>query len=110
MFSRVLISQDGYQIFLTIAEYTQQYIDYLHNPDKVNINDDFTLTMRMFGDYDTTKPGDMELLGVLVKVILTHAAQSVRTSSSRSLFSEPGEPSSVMENVTRSVESMNIQP
>lgn len=80
--SRVLISQDRHQIFLTIAEYPQKYIDYLHAKNGVRINDtDFALHMKVFGEFDTRDSAQMHLLGVLVRVILTHAANAIRMAS-----------------------------
>ena len=51
--------------------------------------------MKMFGPYDTSKSAHMELLGVLVKVILTHAANAVKTAST-------------LEDLGRDFASMNV--
>lgn len=68
---------------MTIAEYPQKYVDYLHNKKGVYINDgDFALRMNVFGEFNIQNPDQMELLGVLVKVILTRAANAVRMASS----------------------------
>jgi hypothetical protein len=89
VYSRVLISQDRHQIFLTIAEYPLKYIDYLRNKKGVNIDDkDFALLMKMFGYFDTRVAAHMELLGVLVKVILSHAANAIRTTTMGDLGQE----------------------
>jgi hypothetical protein len=80
--SRVLLSQDRNEIFFTIAEYTDEYVDYLHQRNNVAIDDDFYLSMCMFGPFLITNGDHMKKLAPLIKVVLTHAAKAVQESSS----------------------------
>lgn len=82
MYSRVIISQDRHRIYFTVAEYPQKYIDYLRNKRAIDINnEDCFLRMRLFGYFDIRDSSHMKLLGVLVNVILTHAADEVHAAS-----------------------------
>jgi hypothetical protein len=54
----------------------------MHNKKGARINDgDFALYMRLFGYFDIRESEHMELLGVLVKIILTHAANAIQMAT-----------------------------
>jgi hypothetical protein len=94
---------------VTIAEYTKQYIDYLMKQNDVTINDDFALSMRMFGPFNIWDADHMILLGAVIKVILTHAANSIRASSSRSTSSESDKLSKEIGHLERRMPDLNLE-
>ena len=94
---------------MTIAEYTKQYIDYLMRENEVKIDDGkFALSMKMFGPFNIDKQEHMILLGALVKVMFTHAANSIKLSSSGSSFPK-NDPSRGIEQLEREMRNINLE-
>ncbi|KAB8257905.1 hypothetical protein BDV32DRAFT_151882 [Aspergillus pseudonomiae] len=70
--SRVLVSQDRHEIYLTFAEYGANYVKYLNNTLGQEESPDF-LTLHEFGPWDTCKAGDMKDLGRILLAIALRA-------------------------------------
>lgn len=70
-YSRILISQDHNEIYVTIAEYERAYLKYLCN--KVPFEQAGYLTMHRFGPFMTQVKSNMEKLGGFLKVLLPYA-------------------------------------
>jgi hypothetical protein len=67
-FSRVHVSQDRHQIFITFAEYDSSYVKYLNNKLPPNSARPF-LRMYEFGPWNTMVRSDMEGLGGILLAI-----------------------------------------
>ncbi|OGM39915.1 hypothetical protein ABOM_011311 [Aspergillus bombycis] len=70
--SRILVSQDRHEIYLTFAEYGENYVRYLNNTQGNDEAPGF-LTMHGFGPWDTGRVGDMEDLGRILLAIALRA-------------------------------------
>jgi hypothetical protein len=70
--SRVLISQDHDEMYVTIAEYKANYIGYLKN--QVEFENAGFLLMTTYGPFMTTNSGHMAWLGAILRVLLPYAA------------------------------------
>jgi hypothetical protein len=74
---RIHVSQDRHEIFLTFAEYDDDYIAYLKNETPKSANPSF-LTMHEYGPWDTQKPSDMKELGPILLAIALYADAEIR--------------------------------
>jgi hypothetical protein len=70
--SRILISQDHEQIYVTLAEYQVTYIRYLKK--QVDFENAPFLLMTTYGPFMTTESGNMGWLGAILRVLLPYAA------------------------------------
>jgi hypothetical protein len=70
--SRLHVSQDRHQIFITFAEYDGSYIQYLNNTLRPNSPRPF-LKMYEFGPWNTMNRGDMENVGSILLAIALRA-------------------------------------
>lgn len=64
--SRMLISQDRHEIFVTLANYGRDYVDYLQNPG----SNQAYMEMQEYGPYPTDSASNMR---ELAKIISYHA-------------------------------------
>lgn len=77
-FRRLLISQDFFEIYLTIAEYNSKYIRYLHGDEKATIGEPSFLTMKQYGPWNTGLYQHMRHLG---RLMLGFALQQLEIES-----------------------------
>lgn len=70
--SRLHVSQDRNEIYITIAEYGQNYLHYLKNTLRRGQDPGF-LTMRQFGPWNTETLTDMTRLGPILLAIALRA-------------------------------------
>lgn len=63
---RLIISQDRHEIYISVAEYGNDYIDYLQTGQ--THNDPF-LVMHQYGPWDTLDPDAMDNLGPIILAI-----------------------------------------
>lgn len=68
----MLLSQDRQEIYVTIADYTESYVDYLYG--KGEFEDAECLRMQMFGPFFTDDPSHMAYLGAVLRKLLPFAA------------------------------------
>jgi hypothetical protein len=82
--SRILISQDRNELYITIAEYTKNYVHYLKKPGeglaKTASNETPFLTMTCYGPFVTCDHEHMEAFGASVRLLVAHATSSEATS------------------------------
>lgn len=86
LYSRVLISQDRDEIFITLAEYKDQYLDYLRGKPAT---DEAFLRMWLFGPYRIKSAHHMESFGSEISELLSYVEASAlnafgRTSTAQS--------------------------
>ncbi|KAB8200084.1 hypothetical protein BDV34DRAFT_230615 [Aspergillus parasiticus] len=74
---RVLVSQDRHEIYLTFAEYSEDYVKYLNNTLGKDESPGF-LTLHGFGPWDTDRVGDMKDLGRILLAIALRAEMGRR--------------------------------
>jgi hypothetical protein len=70
--SRILISQDREEIYVTLAEYKENYINYLKN--RVDVENKGFLVMTTYGSFVTENSNHMAWLGGILRVLLPYAA------------------------------------
>jgi len=70
--SRILISQDHDEIYVTLAEYKVSYISYLKN--RVDVDNKGFLVMTTYGPFVTINSKHMAWLGGILRVLLPYAA------------------------------------
>ena len=73
LYSRTLISQDRDQIFITLAQYKGEYLDYLQGKPATN---EAFLRMLLFGPYNTFVPHHMESFGNEISELLAYGGAS----------------------------------
>jgi hypothetical protein len=74
--SRVLLAQDREEIYVTIAEYTLYYLDYLQNLNpEADFHNPYFLKMRTYGPFLTTSSKHMAWLGATLRILLPYAAR-----------------------------------
>ncbi|GLA22769.1 hypothetical protein AnigIFM63326_005243 [Aspergillus niger] len=78
--SRLHISQDRHQIFITFADYDSNYIQYLNNTLPPGSPRPF-LRMHEIGPWNTTVKGDMEEVGSILLAIALRAYSDTNTSN-----------------------------
>lgn len=71
--SRVLLSQDRHEIYVTLAEYTKNYVLYLQ--DEVHFKEAGFLRMQVYGPFKTNNRGHMSWLGAILRTMLPYAAE-----------------------------------
>ncbi|PIG80682.1 hypothetical protein AARAC_007784 [Aspergillus arachidicola] len=74
---RVLVSQDRHEVYLTFAEYSENYVKYLNNTLGKDESPGF-LTLHGFGPWDTDRAGDMKDLGWILLAIALRAEMGRR--------------------------------
>ncbi|RAL15383.1 uncharacterized protein BO97DRAFT_307097, partial [Aspergillus homomorphus CBS 101889] len=72
------VSQDRHEIFLTFADYDDDYIAYLKNKSPKNSALSF-LTMHQYGPWDTQTASHMAELGPILLVITLDAQSDIQT-------------------------------
>lgn len=87
--SRVLISQDHTEIYVTIAEHDRSYSGYLY--EEVSFEDAGFLKMHRFGPFYIHSKSNMERLGGLLKVLLPYAVSFEPPSPSPSPPQRPAD-------------------
>lgn len=65
-FRRLLISQDSFEIYLTLAEYDFAYMKYLRGDAQATIGEPSLMVMNRYGPWSTKNYQHMEQLGVLL--------------------------------------------
>lgn len=78
--SRLLISQDRHEIYLSFAEYQEEYVKYLTNTQRRKATPAF-LTMHQYGPWDTQNAFHMRDIG---KILLAIALRAKSESMARS--------------------------
>jgi hypothetical protein len=89
--SRVLVSQGCHQIYITIAQYTSQYLDYLQGGSATR---EAILRMFLFGPYHINFPEEMRAFGSQITELLTYATKSTVETFERTLREQSPESSS----------------
>ncbi|PLB55575.1 hypothetical protein P170DRAFT_484535 [Aspergillus steynii IBT 23096] len=74
--SRLHVSQDRHEIFITFAEYDKEYIKYLN--DDSDTDDLHFLTLHQFGPWNTTSPARMRDLGKFLLAISLRAQSDMK--------------------------------
>lgn len=80
---RIHVSQDRQEIFLTFAEYDDDYLAYLNDKTPRSTAPSF-LTMHQYGPWDTENPSDMAKLGPILLAIALYADAEIRAKQSKS--------------------------
>lgn len=93
-YSRILISQDRDQIFITLAQYKGDYLDYLQGKPATS---EAFLRMFLFGPYNTFVPHHMESFGNEISELLTYAGASAVEAFERRSEVEPNHRSNHVE-------------
>ncbi|RAL00036.1 uncharacterized protein BO80DRAFT_409290 [Aspergillus ibericus CBS 121593] len=75
-FLRLLFSMNRHEIYLIIAEYNVDYVDYLINPNRKSECQSF-LTMNQFGPWDIARAKDMETIGSVILAVTLHFSKSL---------------------------------
>ncbi|KAL4786895.1 hypothetical protein BJX76DRAFT_320055 [Aspergillus varians] len=75
--TRLHVSQDRHEIFLTVAEYDGDYVKYLNDKHHHSDAPSF-MTMHCFGPWDTREPGHMRMLGPILLGISLRADDEER--------------------------------
>ncbi|MCJ1462256.1 hypothetical protein MMC07_000856 [Pseudocyphellaria aurata] len=80
-FRRLLVSQDSHEIYLTIAEYDYDYMNYLHGNVQATIGKPSLMVMTQYGPWNTKNYEHMEhvgfiLLAFTLQHISTHVSQT----------------------------------
>lgn len=76
--SRIHVSQDRHEIFLSYAEYDADYIAYLNN-DSTDNKMSF-LTVHQLGPWNTQGPSDMRELGPILLAITLNADPEIQAA------------------------------
>ncbi|CAI7564972.1 unnamed protein product [Penicillium glandicola] len=74
--TRIHVSQDRHQVFVTVAKYDEEYLEYLNNPNQSSDNDDEKLsflTMHQFGPWNTLDRSHIRDLGPILLAISLQA-------------------------------------
>jgi hypothetical protein len=87
--SRVLISQNHSEIYVTIAEYDKSYPGYLYK--KIAFEQAGFLKMHRFGPFEIQSKSNMEKLGGLLRVLLEYATTFEPPSPTPSPPSKPAD-------------------
>lgn len=61
-----MLSQDRHLIYVTLASYSQDYLDYLNQ----NTMQNALLNMQTYGPFNTSKAKDMKLFGTFVVALI----------------------------------------
>ncbi|KAK2805795.1 hypothetical protein FQN50_006071 [Emmonsiellopsis sp. PD_5] len=77
---RLLISQDRHEIFLTVAEYDDDYIKYLEDKNHRSESPSF-MTMHQFGPWNTLDANHMKYLGPILLAISLRAEAEGRKNT-----------------------------
>ncbi|KAL2871167.1 uncharacterized protein BJX67DRAFT_377770 [Aspergillus lucknowensis] len=67
-FRRLLISQNRHEIYLVIAEYDAEYIDYVTNPNRDQKCESF-IQMNEFGPWDISNAKDVEDIASIILAV-----------------------------------------
>lgn len=82
-FSRLLISQDCFEVYLTVAVYGSDYVRYLLRDEQATLGKPSFMDMKQYGPWSTKNYAHMDQLGAL---ILAFTLQQFSNDSS------PGDP------------------
>lgn len=77
---RLHISQDRHKVFVTVAEYDEEYIKYINNKHSLNDPPSF-LVMHQFGPWDTLRKSHMRELGPILLAISLQADDESKAAS-----------------------------
>jgi hypothetical protein len=80
--SRVLISQGWHEIYITLAQYQSEYLEY---PQGKPATKEAFLHMWLFGPYRTNIPEEMRDFGSQITELLTYASKSALETFKRAL-------------------------
>ncbi|KAI2714312.1 hypothetical protein CBS147354_7481 [Penicillium roqueforti] len=78
--TRFHISQDRHQVYITVAQYDEKYLEYIVD-GKLSPDRSF-LTMNQYGPWDTTEGGHMRVLGPILLAIALRAEQEGKEEES----------------------------
>ncbi|OJD10982.1 hypothetical protein ACJ73_09640 [Blastomyces percursus] len=67
-FRRLLLSQDRHEIYIILADYDADYVDYLTNPNRDSACQSF-LTMNEFGPWDISDAGAVEEIASIILAV-----------------------------------------
>ncbi|KAH8427081.1 uncharacterized protein LDX57_004799 [Aspergillus melleus] len=80
--SRVHVSQNRHEIFITIAEYDSGYVSYLKTKPADDEPPSF-MTMHQYGPWNTESAGDMRKLGPILLALTLYAEAEVKKADDR---------------------------
>lgn len=64
--SRLLISQDCFEIYLTVASYDSDYVKYLQGNEQATLGEPSFMIMKQYGPWDIKNYRHMDQLGALI--------------------------------------------
>lgn len=87
-FRRLLISQDCFEIYLTVASYGSDYVKYLQGDEQATLGEPSFMIMKQYGPWSTKNYEHMDQLGALILAFTLQ--QSSRDSFQEDPFPNPG--------------------
>ncbi|CAI7631573.1 unnamed protein product [Penicillium glandicola] len=77
--TRFHISQDRHQVFVTVAEYGENYLKYLSENKPSSSEDPSSfLTMNQYGPWDTSKKSSIKEIGTIILAITLRAEREIK--------------------------------
>ncbi|KAF3016273.1 hypothetical protein E8E15_000784 [Penicillium rubens] len=77
--TRFHISQDRHEVFVTVAKYNQEYLDYLNNKLPLSLKGDSSfLTMHQYGPWKTPNKSSVTNLGAIILAITLRAEEEIK--------------------------------